>query len=1257
MLQLYNKDHVKIEGLTKYKDLCIESDLAKGDKILSFSYPKKLSENICLEGYIRTKTDEYVIKEINRNRSNMEVKCNLNLESLEGQSWDRFESVEQTASNCLNLALAGTGWSIGTCSIDKLRTIRKTACNSLDIIQEIIGTYICEVEFNSLTKTINIANTLGSDKGVYFIENLNLLDLSIQGNSYDYYTKIDARGKDDLAVTLENHQYSNKVKTIYWKDERYTNITSLTEDATYKLNEMSKPYTAYKATVLDLANASDIYKNILSYKLGDIITLVSKNHKTREKQRIVKMTQYPEDPNKNTCELGSTILKFEDVQKQQKDTTETVNNITSDNGTISEEAVRTSIDKITINKADIQSLNVVEERVGKLEATTATITNLNAANAKIDKLQATKANITELDAGVARISILEVGTAKIKTLLAGTVTAGSTQTIVLNASNTTIANALIKSAMIESLDVSKINSGTINTNKFTITSDDGAILITDNTMQFKDSSGRVRIQIGQDTSNNFNFIVKAADGTTTLIDGYGVKEKAIVDGLIKTNMIADNSIKASKIDYASFVTGYNSSTNTSKITGSKVTINGQSLDLVFNTLETSINSKLGRNIILNSNFSRNVADWTLGHGIDTVADLYSQNDGTYGQVGCLRRISGVNYVVLQAKLATLIKNNTTYTLTFMAKADGSDKVISIDVSKGGANKCFTTVTKRIGLEWQQVNIVFTNTTGYTDQTIQIYLNSSNIIYFANFKLEEGNTATDYCKAQEDVDSIIKTHSTSITATQGQITALISETSQIGDIKTNVSTLTTNYSTINGTVKELNLTVGHHTTTIGELNTSINTANSNINILRDRIDLKVSTSSYNADFQRLISNINNSTSVVNIVKNGNFANGDNNWLYYNGLIKYLIMNGVIYIQNKSTSAGTFYQEMTLDKNTVYVLSFSLEQQANVKGCDVIIEYVDNTEHVIQDYYIPNVVKDGITHQYTFTTRNDFKSVRLIFLHNGSTSATQANLIGVGSVVLVKTVNINETIASVEQKITSSAITTTISTGINNGTSSISTTNFIMDNTGLTIKNGGIKVLNSNSIKVLSVTTNGNLSIRGDLYNYDSNGVLRASLGDTKLHLYNQNGDYLGGLGSNNYINNGSVRGLSLDLDKAGKYICFAVRKDNESAYTQILGYHKSGSFCPEGMHINCNLDMNLYSIKNITNLDTLFLKTLSSETANADISIANIGKLIIGNSVVSGGYSAFTGDVSYVRSITSTSGGGISWVSNTLKIRNGIIIAV
>lgn len=73
-----------------------------------------------------------------------------------------------------------------------------------------------------------------------------------------------------------------------WKDERYTNTTSLIEDATAKIEEMSRPYKAYTAEVVDLAKASEKYKDILSYGIGDTVTLVSKKTRTKEKQRIVK---------------------------------------------------------------------------------------------------------------------------------------------------------------------------------------------------------------------------------------------------------------------------------------------------------------------------------------------------------------------------------------------------------------------------------------------------------------------------------------------------------------------------------------------------------------------------------------------------------------------------------------------------------------------------------------------------------------------------------------------------------------------------------------------------------------------------------------------------------------------------------------------------------------------------------------------------------------------------------------------------------
>ncbi|WP_346928334.1 phage tail spike protein [Clostridium sp.] len=250
MLQLYDLDKVKISNLTLYKDLKIQSVLSTGDKTLSFLYPSKSSDEIKEEGYIRTKTHEFVIKEISTNGDWKSIQAVLNVEDLEGKTWEHFDTSDQTITECLKLALAGTGWIIGYCNETKKRTISKTNCSTWDIIQEIKKTYFVEMEFDTLNKRINIAKKLGNDKGVYFIDSLNLKDLDVKSNSYDFCTRLIAIGKDDLKVTVENYQYSSKKKTIIWKNEKYTDENSFREDAIAKLEELSKPYKSYGADIV-----------------------------------------------------------------------------------------------------------------------------------------------------------------------------------------------------------------------------------------------------------------------------------------------------------------------------------------------------------------------------------------------------------------------------------------------------------------------------------------------------------------------------------------------------------------------------------------------------------------------------------------------------------------------------------------------------------------------------------------------------------------------------------------------------------------------------------------------------------------------------------------------------------------------------------------------------------------------------------------------------------------------------------------------
>ena len=327
-MQIFNDKKKRIGTLSGFKNREITTTLDSGDKELSFSYPTAgaLADLLKEEYYIRTKTDEYVIKAVEKGEQFNKYTAVLNVEELEGTPFPYgFESQEQTIKACLEFAFEGTGWHVGTCTVKKKRTIdEQESVTAWDVLQKCLTTYRCECIIHSLTKTIDIYDRIGSDKGCYFMEGLNLRKISLKSDTYDFYTRIYPIGKDGITPEwltgkdyIDNFQYSSKIKAYVWKDERYTNTTSLIEDATAKIEEMSRPYKAYTAEVVDLAKASEEYKDILSYGIGDTVTLVSKKTRTREKQRIVKITEYPETPKKNTVEISNARKTFAEVQKEE----------------------------------------------------------------------------------------------------------------------------------------------------------------------------------------------------------------------------------------------------------------------------------------------------------------------------------------------------------------------------------------------------------------------------------------------------------------------------------------------------------------------------------------------------------------------------------------------------------------------------------------------------------------------------------------------------------------------------------------------------------------------------------------------------------------------------------------------------------------------------------------------------------------------------------------------------------------------------
>lgn len=328
-MQIFNDKKQRVGILKGFKDRKIVKTLNSGDRELSFKYPSdgEKVDQLKEEYYIRTKDDEYVIRKKKTGAQFNEYTAQLNVEELEGAVFPYgFESKEQTIRACLEFAFEGTGWKVGVCQITKKRTINKDEeTTAWNVLQDCLSTYRVECKIRSLEKTVDIYEQIGADRGRYFIEGLNLKKLTVTSDTYDFYTRLIPLGKDGIGIEwlgkpyLENYQYSSKIKTYVWSDERYTNTTSLIEDGIAKLEEMSKPYVAYTADVIDLARQSEKYSNVFDFDIGDTVWMISKKTHTKEKQRIVKLTEYPESPQNNTVELSNATKTFAEVQQEATD--------------------------------------------------------------------------------------------------------------------------------------------------------------------------------------------------------------------------------------------------------------------------------------------------------------------------------------------------------------------------------------------------------------------------------------------------------------------------------------------------------------------------------------------------------------------------------------------------------------------------------------------------------------------------------------------------------------------------------------------------------------------------------------------------------------------------------------------------------------------------------------------------------------------------------------------------------------------------
>lgn len=479
-----------------------------------------------------------------------------------------------------------------------------------------------------------------------------------------------------------------------------------------------------------------------------------------------------------------------------------------------------SFKKVTTTTLDAYqgNFNIINTNILKvnemLEATNAKIETLNVSEltakvAHIEESYVDKQYANQTYATVAQFGTVSTNIADIQTLLNGSVSSGSTQTIVLNADNTTISNALIKSAMIDSVAADKVTAGTIDASSIHFKSQSGRLDIFGETLQVRDAD-RVRVQIGKDGTGDYALSQWDANGNL-MWDSRGAKAAAIKDKIIVNDMISDNAgIEGKKINITSLVKEINDGSEV--ITSNHILYDGKSLDIVFDTISTKIDHlKIGgKNLLLYS-------DEKVTNDQYLIKTYTMTEKMTSGEVYTIR---------IWGKLG----ENKSY---FTAYLDGGNTQLAILTKQNDGTYAATFD----GIEGNLANSI-----------IYIYVYDGNVVSTSTIekiKLEKGNKYTDWTPAPEDINNAIsgvdtkvtavtetvKSHSTKLTAQDGKISTLISDTTQVkkdittvqGDIATSkgsIITLQTDYSALDQSLKGLSSTVASHTSSITDFGTKV-----------------------------------------------------------------------------------------------------------------------------------------------------------------------------------------------------------------------------------------------------------------------------------------------------------------------------------------------------------------------------------------------------------------------------------------------------
>lgn len=437
--------------------------------------------------------------------------------------------------------------------------------------------------------------------------------------------------------------------TVMIKDHTATvtgNISSpsaRTDDLKDAVNEISR---------FEILIANKVTTEELDAEIARIDTLVTENATIKEKLTAVEADIETLNADNVTINGKLTAAQGEITSLKSEKLDVTVAN--AQFATIENlEATDASIHNLEATYGDFADLTAT-----RLTAAEADITDLTANKLDVAVANATYATIENLNASNANIDILKTGIADIETLIFGSASGTSIHTSFANAVIAQLGNAQIKSAMIESLSASKITAGDIYTNNVRVLSEDGRLLISDETIQISDAT-RVRVQIGKDAAGDYSINIWDANGKLMFSEG-GITDSAIKDAIIRNDMVSDTAnISAHKLNIDSLFEEINNGERTIKSAKILLDTEKQTLDVAFTALSGDVSSHGSSISVMQNQIASKVWKQDINAATNTMNTKFSALEQDVDSISATVSSHKTQLENLKIGGTNLIRNSTT----------------------------------------------------------------------------------------------------------------------------------------------------------------------------------------------------------------------------------------------------------------------------------------------------------------------------------------------------------------------------------------------------------------------------------------------------------------------------------------------------------------------------------------------------------------------------------------------------------------------